>query len=478
MTDVVVIGTGFSGLCAGIRMKEAGFTDFVLLERGDAIGGTWRDNTYPGCACDVPSHLYSFSFAPNPRWTRAFAPQAEIRAYLERCADRYELRPHVRLGAEVRSARWAGDRWIVETPTDRLEARVLVSAMGGLSNPAWPDIPGIASFSGPSFHSARWRHDVDLRGKRVAVIGTGASAVQFVPEIAPQVAHLTLFQRTPPWVVARPDRAITPLERRLFAMLPFTQDLARWAVYWRLESRALAFAHHPELLRAAEPLARRHLARQVRDPDLRAKLTPDYAMGCKRILLSNDYYPALTRPNVEVVTDPIREIAPHGVRTANSEIPADILIFGTGFAVHALVPPGMIRGRDGADLAEVWDARPEAYKGTAIAGFPNLFWLLGPNTGLGHNSMVYMIEAQVDYLVDALRQLRDRGWRELEVAPEAQAAWNARIRAGLAGAVWESGCRSWYRDDRGRNTVIWPDFTFRFRRATRRFDADAYRVRA
>lgn len=479
--DIVVIGTGFGGLCAAVRLKEAGLDDFVLLERGDAVGGTWRDNAYPGCACDVPSHLYSFSFAPNPDWTRAYATQPEIRAYVERCFDTFGVRPHVRLGQEVVRATWdeAAGRWIVETPTARYAARVLISATGALSNPALPAIPGLDRFAGPAFHSARWRHDVDLRGKRVAVVGTGASAIQFVPRIAPDVVHLAVFQRTPPWIVPRPDRAISKPERWLYRHVPVAQKLARWSVYWAHEARVLGFVGHPALMDVAARAARKHLRRQVADPALRAKLTPTYAFGCKRVLLSDDYYPALTRPNVEVLVDPIAEATPRGLRTASGRhVDADVLIHGTGFAVQEAPRAGLFVGRDGLDLATAWRDRMAAYKGTAVAGFPNLFLLLGPNTGLGHSSMLLMIEAQVTYAIDALTQMRANGWRAVEVAGDAQAAWNAGLDRRLAGTVWQSGCHSWYLDRHGHNTTLWPGSTIRFRRETARFDAARYTVRA
>jgi cation diffusion facilitator CzcD-associated flavoprotein CzcO len=480
--EIIIIGTGFAGLGMAIQLREAGIEDFVLLERAGEIGGTWRDNHYPGCACDVQSLLYSFSFAPNPHWTRAYAGQPEIQSYLLDCVARYELRPKIELGAEIVEARWdeSSSTWSLATRDGRrYRARVLVSAIGALSNPAYPDIPGLDSFAGTSFHSADWDHDYELANKRVAVIGTGASAIQFVPRIAPEVARLDLYQRTPPWVLPKADRAFTPLERAAHAHLPGFAATRRALIYWQLEARVLGFTRYPRIMSAVERLAARHIARQVPDPELRAKLTPDYTLGCKRILIANDYYPALTRPNVEVVTDGIERVTPSGVvDSSGREREVDAIIFGTGFRVQDLVRPGAFVGREGLDLAASWRARPEAYKGTCFPGFPNLFMLAGPNTGIGHNSMVYILESQIAYVLDAVRQLRQGGWTSVEVREDAHVAFNEELRSRSTNSVWQTGCHSWYLDEQGRNTTLWPDFTFRFRRLTARFDTAAYHVQA
>lgn len=470
--DVLVIGAGFAGLCMGIKLREAGREDFVILERGDAVGGTWRDNRYPGCACDVQSHLYSFSFEPNPDWTRMFAPQPEIWAYLEHCADKYQLRSKLRFGENVVEARWddAALRWTVWTASGRrYRARVLVSGMGGLSNPAYPDIDGLADFQGPVLHSAAWDYDVPLEGRRVAVIGTGASAIQFVPQIAPQVARLSLFQRSAPWIMPKPDRAISRFERRLFRRLPVLQKLQRIALYWQLESRILGFALDPRLMKLAALMARRHLRRQVKDPVLREKLRPNYAFGCKRVLISNDYYPALARGNVEVVTDGIARITAGGVQTRDGRRhDADVIILGTGFKVQDPLPRGAIFGRDGVDIVDTWPHGPEAYRGVSVAGFPNLFMLVGPNSGLGHNSMVLMIEAQVAYVMQALEAMRERGVAALDVRRDVQDAYNQRLQAKTVDTVWTSGCNSWYLNAEGRNTALWPGSTAAYRLMMRR----------
>jgi cation diffusion facilitator CzcD-associated flavoprotein CzcO len=477
--DVAIIGAGFGGVCAAIQLQRAGFTDYLIFEAGDEVGGTWRDNTYPGCACDVPSHLYSFSFAPNPNWSDTFSGQREIWDYLRECVDRFGVRPRLRLRHEVRDAEWDGgaQRWRLVTSGGTYAARVLISAAGPLSDPSIPDLAGIGEFRGTVFHSARWRHDHDLTGRRVAVIGTGASAAQFVPAIQPVVSGLTLFQRTPAWVMPRRSRPITRAERSVYRHVPGAQRLVRAGLYLGREAMAVGFLH-PAVNRLASRVALRHLHRAVSDPALRAKLTPRYAMGCKRVLLSNDYWPALTRDNVEVVTAPITRVVADGVATADgAHHPADTIILGTGF--HVTDPPVMrrVRGRDGRPLAEAWTPTMRAYRGTAVSGFPNLFVLLGPNTGVGHTSVVLIIEAQVRAVVAALRHLRGRGLAALEPTPEAQRRWNDTVDAKMAGTVWMTGCHSWYLDAAGRNSTLWPGYVTGFRLRTRRFrPADFHRA--
>ncbi|MDD3762854.1 MAG: NAD(P)/FAD-dependent oxidoreductase [Nevskiales bacterium] len=481
--SILIVGTGFAGLGMGIALKKAGIESFTILERADAVGGTWRDNHYPGCACDVQSHLYSFSFEPNPDWTRMFARQPEIRDYLEHCTDKYGLRPHIRFGADIVEARYDESRqlWHVATRDGRrFSARILVSGMGGLSAPMTPALPGIETFAGKSFHSAEWDHGYDLRGKRVAVVGTGASAIQFVPQIQQQVAQLDLYQRTPPWIMSKPDRAIGTRERSLYRRVPALQTAYRNALYWALESRVLGFVISPRIMSLLEHQARAHLRRQVPDPALRARLTPDFTFGCKRVLISDDYYPALTQANVDVITDGIAEVREHGIVTRDGrERPVDCIIFGTGFKAQDPIPRGTIFGRDGVDLTDHWRDGPEAYKGTTVSGFPNLFMIVGPNTGLGHSSMVYMIESQIAYVLDAIRTMRARGWGAVDVDPQRLARYNRGLQAALGKAIWTAGgCKSWYLNDNGRNTTLWPGFTFAFRRQTRRFDATHYRTEA
>jgi cation diffusion facilitator CzcD-associated flavoprotein CzcO len=479
--ELAIVGTGFSGLGMAIRAMQAGFDDLVVLERAGDVGGTWRDNTYPGAACDVPSHLYSYSFAPNPSWSRSFSDQQEIWAYLRSCAHRYGVWPYIRFGRDVRGARWEehAQRWRVITSNGEWSARYLVAGMGPLSEPSVPELPGLATFDGALWHSARWDHEFDLKRKRVAVIGTGASAIQFVPQIQPDAARLHLFQRTAPWVMPRRDRGIRSMEQAVFQAVPAAQQAARGGIFWGREALLVMFRGDGSRVKAAQHLARRHLEHQVPDAGLRGKLTPSYAMGCKRILLSDDYYPAVAQPNVELVTDRILEVRPGGITTADRvDRDVDAIIFGTGF--HATEPPAAdaVWGRNGVLLKDAWAGGMEAYKGTTVAGYPNLFFLVGPNTGLGHNSMVYIIESQLAYVVDTLKHLRARGATVAEVRPEAQQQWNDQVQAGLANTVWSrGGCVSWYLDAGGRNSTLWPGFCWQFRRAVRRFDPDAYLVR-
>ncbi|MEP6853643.1 MAG: NAD(P)/FAD-dependent oxidoreductase [bacterium] len=479
-STVIVIGAGFAGIGMAAELNRRGLHDFVVLERADDVGGTWRDNTYPGAACDVPSHLYSFSFAPNSAWTRSFSGQAEIQRYLQRVAREQGVYERCVFGAELLDARWDGDthRWTVRTPNGVFRAPFLVSGAGGLSDPAPPNIPGLADFAGPVFHSARWRHEVDLTGQRVAVVGTGASAIQIVPAIAERVAHLDVYQRTPPWVVPRADRDLTRPERWLFARMPLAERLARLGIYSARESYVFAFAKRPGLARAGRRVAERHLASQVADPALRERLRPNYAFGCKRVLISNDYYPTLQRDNVDLINAPIAEVRPDGVVTSEGTVrPTDVIILATGFRITDQPSVHRIRDARGVTLAEHWRGGMSALHGTTVSGFPNLFFIVGPNTGLGHTSMVYMIESQVAYISDAIRTVRERGLDAIEPEPAAQQRYNSALQAQLAGTVWNSGgCRSWYLDQHGRNTTIWPDFTFRFRRQTRRIDLAEYRV--
>jgi cation diffusion facilitator CzcD-associated flavoprotein CzcO len=477
--EVAVIGAGFSGLGMAIRLREAGIEDFLVLERGADVGGTWWANTYPGCACDVPSHLYSFSFALNPDWSQTYSTQPEIRDYLRGVVERFDLRRNIRLGHEVRQATWDEDAavWELETSHGRLRARVLVTGMGPLTEPKIPDLPGLDSFEGPVIHSARWDHFVELEGKRVASVGTGASAIQYVPAIQPKVEKLHVFQRTPPWVVPHTNRPITDFERRLYRRVPAAQRLVRGAIYTMRETLVLGFVKRPRLMRILERAARRHIERQVPDPALREKVTPGYEFGCKRILPSNRWYPALGKPNVELVTDGIAEVRPRSVVGADGvEREVDAIVFGTGFHVVDMPVGQMVTGRDGRTLSDVWNGSPRAHLGCTVPGFPNLFILLGPNTGLGHSSMVYMLESQLAFVTGALREMRSRNAATVEVREDVVERYNAEVQARLQGTVWSTGCRSWYLDAQGRNPTLWPDWTWRFRQRTARFDPAEYLV--
>ncbi|WP_240138035.1 flavin-containing monooxygenase [Streptomyces sp. MUM 178J] len=477
---VAVIGSGFGGLGAAVRLRREGVTDFVVLERADAVGGTWRDNSYPGCACDVPSHLYSFSFAPNPDWPRTFSGQEHIRAYLEHVTDTFGLRPHLRLGHEVLMMRWDRDalHWEIVTSRGELTADVVVSATGPLSDPRVPDVPGLDGFPGKVFHSARWDHDYDLSGKRVAVIGTGASAIQIVPSIQPQAGRLTLFQRTPAWVLPKQDRAISRAERTLHRQLPFTAAARRGLLWGIRELQVQAFTKRPNQLGLIEALAKAHINRTVKDPDLRARLTPSYRIGCKRILLSSDYYPALTRPNVDLVASGLAEVRGSTLVAADgTQAEADAIVFSTGFHVTDLPIADRVVGADGITLAEAWKDGMESLRGATAAGFPNWMTVIGPNTGLGNSSMILMIESQLNYLADYLRQLTVLGGRAaLAPRPSAVHAWNRTVQRRMERTVWNTGCKSWYLDANGRNTTLWPGTTTEFRNATRRVDLTEYEV--
>ena len=470
--DVLVIGAGVSGLGVAALLDRAGIGSFRILESGADVGGTWRENTYPGCACDIPSPLYSFSFDQKPDWTRLFAPQPEILDYLRDFARRRDLAGRTRFGVTAEQARWLPDvaRWEVTAGGERYRARFLVSAVGALHHPVIPDLPGIGSFRGPAFHSAEWDHELDLAGKRVAVIGTGASAIQFVPAIADEVAVLTVFQRTPPWIVPKADRAFDARHRFLSRFMPY-RAWVRNRLYWIHEKRAGGFLGVPSAMSDTAALARRLLARQVPDEQLRARLTPHYAIGCKRLLISSDWYPTLARSHVDVRSGPVRWVTPDAVIGADGvRVPADVIIYGTGFDAQNTVTRMRIVGRDGVELADAWKDGHEAYLGTTVAGFPNFFVMAGPNTGLGHNSQIFMIEAQARYVVDCLRRLRRRGASSLEVRADVQREYVGWLQGRLATTVWQSGgCRSWYQDARtGRNTILWPDTTIAFWRRTRR----------
>lgn len=483
-TRVVIVGTGFAGLGMAIQMKKEGMTDFLVLEKAGDVGGTWRDNNYPGCACDVQSHLYSFSFEPNPNWTRMFAPQPEIWSYLREVTDKHGLRPFIRFNNGLQKAAWdeSAHLWRITTADgSEITANVLISGMGGLSRAAYPNIKGLETFKGKSFHSQDWQHDYDLTGKRVAVIGTGASAIQFVPKVQKQAGRVDLYQRTPPWIMPKPDREISDSERKMFKRFPATQRAFRSAIYWMLEARVAGFVINPRLMKVVERVAHSHIRKQIKDPVLRAKVTPDYTIGCKRVLISDDYYPALAQNNVDVITTGIKEVKAHSVVTTDGvEREVDTIIFGTGFHATDPLPTGMVYGEKGIDIMDAWKNGAEAYKGTTVNGFPNLFLIVGPNVGLGHSSMVYMIESQIAYVMDALKLMQKKNIKSLDVKAEPQAEYNREIQSQLGGAIWAvGGCNSWYIDPKsGKNVTLWPGFTWAFRRKLKKFDADAYARRA
>ncbi|OOG53425.1 NAD(P)/FAD-dependent oxidoreductase [Polaromonas sp. C04] len=477
--EVAIIGAGIGGLCAAIRLRAAGVASLVVLERASEVGGTWRDNTYPGCACDVPSHLYSLSFEPNRGWTRPYSQQAEIQAYLRRVVKQYGLDAVIRFGHEVGALRWdaGAQHWQIERAgRPMLQARHVIVATGPLNKPLLPSVPGLDTFDGPAFHTSQWRHDVSLRGKRIAVVGTGASAVQVVPEIAPDAAHLTVFQRTPGWVLPRRDRPYGPLRRWLYAHVPGLQTLVRWRIYWFNEWIGMGFLGSARMQALLRRLALQHLRRQVRDAALRAALTPDFNPGCKRLLFSNTWFRTLQQPNVSLVTQAVARVTPQGVVSSDGRLhPCDVIIWGTGFRATEFITPLRIHGERGEELSERWRAQPAATRlGITVADFPNLFMLVGPNTGLGHNSIIFMIEAQLNYIVGALRSLRQRGQTTLRLRPEIQADNYAATQQKMKTTVWSSGCHSWYQNADGRIDTLWPGFTWEYWRQTRRFDPAHY----
>lgn len=477
---VAIVGAGFGGLGMAIALKKQGVDDLVILEKAADVGGVWRDNTYPGAACDVPSHLYSFSFEPNPHWSHVFARQPEIYAYLRHCADKYDLRRHLRCDVEVAEMHFdeAEKLWqITLTSGESLQARMVVNATGQLSRPIYPKLKGIGSFQGESFHSAHWRHDLDLSGKRVAVIGTGASAIQFVPAIAPQVAKLSVFQRSPAYMMARPDRPYSGVEKWVFQRAPKTMALYRGGIYLKYESRGLAFTRLKSLLKVAVGMPFKSLLKQqVSDPALREKLTPDYAIGCKRILLSSDYLATMSRPNVELVTTGIRQVTATGVETSDGrEHAADVIIYGTGFAATDFLSPMTVTGRNGITLNDAWQQGAKAYLGLSVPGFPNFFMLYGPNTNLGHNSIVYMLESQIAHVLACRAQLAANKATTIEVNEGRYTHFTDAVQARLANSVW-AGCRSWYIDDNGHNSASWPGFTLSYRWLTKHPPRDAYQL--
>ncbi|MGJ0119083.1 flavin-containing monooxygenase [Williamsia sp. MIQD14] len=486
MNDVkiAIIGAGFSGMGAAIKLHQNGFEDFVVLDRGSDFGGTWRDNTYPGAACDVPSHLYSYSFELNPDWSRSFSKQPEIHAYINRVASKYDLARRTRFGTEVTDARWdeKANRWFVETSHPEhgditVRAEILIGAIGPLCEPRLPDVAGIGDFAGEIFHSARWNHETDLRGKRVAVIGTGASAIQIIPELAPKIGHMDVYQRTAPWVLPRADREYTRFEHWLFRTIPGAQRLSRTGIYLAHELVSYGLTHRPDVLRPAHAAGKANIRRGIADPVKRAKVTPKFKVGCKRILLSNTYYPALGQDNVDVVTDGIDHVTPTGIVTKDGTVrDVDAIVVATGF--HVTDSPGFehIIGKDGESLAQVW-ARGgmSAYKGAMVHGFPNMFLMVGPATGLGHTSMVFMIESQLNYLIDFLKTTERNAIARTEVRAADQKVYNKNLQTTLSTSVWENGgCASWYKDEFGNITTLWPGFTFNFRKATKNFDIAAY----
>ncbi|MBC9252392.1 hypothetical protein A9179_19135 [Pseudomonas alcaligenes] len=478
--EYLIVGSGFSGLGMAIQLKRSGREDFLILEKAADVGGCWRDNTYPGCGCDIPSHLYSFSFEQRADWSRKYPLREEIHAYLQHCVNKYGLDPHLRLNCTVQRLRYldAEQVWQVElVDGSSLRARFVILGKGPLHVPTLPELPGLERFTGAVFHSSHWDHGYDLRGKRVASIGTGASAIQYIPQIAPLVAELSVFQRSPAWVLPRPDRRMTTVEKTLLRLCPPLQRLYRHLLFRLHEGRLKAMQSGSLANRLASRMARRHIARHVSSADKRRKLTPDYQLGCKRILISNDFYPAIERSNVELIAAGVSEVSErHVIASDGTRKEVDAIIFATGFAVmDALVPPGFILGPGGVDLGQRWlEQGAAAFRGVSAPGMPNLFFLIGPNSGLGHNSMILMIEAQIGHILACLDHLQRQGLQRLTVRDEAAQAYTEQLQAQLAGSVWQSGCSSWYLDKDGRNQTLWPGSVATYQRLMRRLPLASY----
>lgn len=478
--SVLISGTGFSGVCVAIQLKKAGFHNFKILEKANEVGGTWRDNTYPGAACDVKSNLYSYSFEPNPNWSREYSPQPEILQYIKHCVKKYNLEQHIIFNWEVKSAKYFEEDgyWeITNQRKEKLTANIAIVGNGPLHIPSLPDIEGIKDFKGEIFHSAQWNHDFDLTNKNVCVIGTGASAIQFVPEIQPKVKNLYLMQRTAPWVLPKPDGEFSATESVLFEKAPFIQKLSREFIYYLNEAQVVGMMYEDRILKLGEIIGKRHINKYVKDIELRKKLTPNFRLGCKRVLLSNNYYPALAQKNVDVVTEGIQKFTKDSVVTKDGKSrKIDAIILGTGFHVSDSFQYYNVKGKNGIELKDVLGDSPEAYYGTSVHQFPNLFIMLGPNTGLGHNSMIYMIESQTNYILDAIKKMTNQGIKSIDVRKDVQTKFNEEIQKKLVGTIWLSGCKSWYLSEDGKNHTVWPGFTLEFRNRTKHINLDDYIV--
>jgi cation diffusion facilitator CzcD-associated flavoprotein CzcO len=479
--SIAVVGAGFGGVGAVTMLKRAGYEDVTVFEKGERVGGVWHHNTYPGAACDVPSHLYEYSFAPNPRWSRRYAQQPEIQAYLEDVARSHGVLDRINTNTEVEAASWDEERgkWLLRTSAGDHEADVLVTACGQLSVPSVPPLPGLDSFEGPAFHTAQWRHDVELAGKRVAVVGTGCSAIQTVPAIQPLVAHVDVYQRSPGWTFPKMDFAYRERTKKLFERVPALQRLDRAAVFAFMELGAAAMTSRPSLLGLFRAAGRRQINSAIKDPELRRKVTPSDEVGCKRIMLTDEWYPTLTRPNVELVTDRIAEITGSAVRTADgSERPADVLVLATGFKTHGFVAPMEVTGVGGRTLAEEWSEVARAYLGMSVPGFPNMFLLYGPNTNGGTGSVIYTIESGIGHLIAALDEMERAPASRIEVRRETAEAFDRELRAALSESVWHTGCTSWYVDENGNDPNQWPWLWSAYHRRTARLAPGAYELSA
>jgi cation diffusion facilitator CzcD-associated flavoprotein CzcO len=478
--SIAVVGGGFGGVGAAVMLRRAGYDDVTVFEKGDRVGGVWNHNTYPGAACDVPSHLYEFSFEPNPRWSRRYAPQAEIQRYVEDVARRNGVLDRVRTNTEVTGARWDAEtgRWTLDTAAGPHQADIMLTACGQLSTPSVPPIAGLESFDGPAFHTAEWRHDVELAGKRVAVVGTGCSAIQVVPAIQPEVEHLDVYQRSPGWTLPKMDHVYSPRAQRLFERLPALQRADRKLIFRAMDVLAEGMTKRPWMLRPARAAARRNISKAISDPELRRKLTPTDEIGCKRVMLTDEWYPALTKPNVELITDSIDEVTPAGIRSGGVERAADAIVLATGFKSHGFVAPMEIAGAGGRLLSDEWQEVPRAYLGLSVPGFPNMFLIYGPNTNGGTGSVIDTIEAGTNHVIAALEERARAGARTIEVRRPAAEAFDRELRAALGKTVWHSGCTNWYVDENGHDPSQWPWRWAIYSKRTAELDPGAYELAA
>ena len=469
--DAVVIGAGFSGICMGVKLKEAGL-QFRIVEKAGNIGGTWRDNTYPGCACDTQSHHYSYSFAPNPDWSRLFPPQPEILEYLKGVARSHGLMPSIHFGEQVVGLEFdaAQSLWLVTTASRNIyRARFVISSVGQLNHPAIPEIPGIESFAGDAFHSARWNHRCSLAGKMVAVIGSGASAIQLIPPVAEQAEKLLVFQRSPNWLIPKNDRPYTEREKQRFRKFPLLEKLHRYGIYWSWERTWPEFRAGSRIARRRKAEASTDIASRVSDPKLADDLTPDYPLGCKRILLADNFYPAMQRDNVTLITESIEEIDETGLRTADGiHHEVDVIIYATGFRSHDFLKDIDVQGPAGRNLRNQWNGRPAAYLGMCIPNFPNLFMTYGPNTNLGHNSIIFMIECQARYIISAIERTMQQQATSITVTERAMSDFLARLDREMRGTAWLGNCSSWYKNEAGEVINNWSTTTYKYWWRTRK----------
>jgi cation diffusion facilitator CzcD-associated flavoprotein CzcO len=478
---VAVVGGGFGGVGAAVMLERAGYRNVTVFEKAERVGGVWHHNTYPGAACDIPSHLYEFSFAPNPRWSRRYAPQAEIQAYVEDVARRHGVTERIRTGTRVDGASWDESRrkWLLETSAGAHEADVLLTACGQLSVPTVPPLPGLDSFAGPSFHTARWRHDVDLTGRRVAVIGSGCSAIQVVPAIQPTVGQVDVYQRSPGWTFPKMDFEYSERAKSLFERFPILQRADRASVFYFQELGAAGMTKYRWMMPAFRRVAKRQIDKAISDPELRRKVTPTDEIGCKRIMLTDEWYPTLTKPNVGLIADRVAAITPAGIRSADGvERAYDAIVLATGFATHGFVAPMEITGAGGRSLTEAWADVPRAYLGLSVPDFPNMFLIYGPNTNGGTGSVISTIEAGTNHVIAALDELERADAQRIEVTREAADRFDRDLREALAGTVWHTGCTNWYVDANGNDPNQWPWLWTTYRRRTQQLEAGAYALSA